>query len=285
MMFSAIQTEKATNEPSYSSPIMWARLGSLSKVIAQGLRPRQPAVMVLSLPRSGSSWVGRTLGKAVDALYLREPVTQSDKTFYYMGTVFKPDEGKVEPRYRELADKAFMGWPDFGPHIVRFPLQWALVWRRPRRVVVKEVNPLACDWYLRRYRPRLVYLVRHPAGVALSWHKKGWLSAEPDDWRRNGEEQGRALKAALAAFGEYPSHINVIYEELCAEPLPVFERIFAFSGLVWNEAIKKYIRRSTRESEAMIHAWRPKVSPEALAALREGYGQFDLPWYRDDEEW
>jgi hypothetical protein len=191
----------------------------------------------------------------------------------------------VEERYRKLADKAFMGWPDFGRHIVRFPLQWTLVWRRPRRVVVKEVNPLACEWYLQRYHPRLVYLVRHPAGVALSWHKKGWLSAEPEAWLKNGEEQGQALQEALRAIEEYPSRMNVIYRELCADPLGVFEQIFAFTGLVWNEGIQRYIQRTTEESKAMTDAWRPKVAPEALSALREGYRQFDLPWYRNDADW
>jgi hypothetical protein len=254
-------------------------------MIAQGLAPQEPAVLVLSLPRSGSSWVGRTLGKAVDALYLREPVTQSDKTFYYMGTVFGLEKPEVEARYRELADKAFMGWPDFGRHIVRFPLQWALVWRRPRRVVVKEVNPLACEWYLKRYQPRLVYLVRHPAGVASSWHKKGWLSAEPGAWLKNGEEQGRALQEARRVFEEYPSRMHVIYEGLCRDPLGIFEQIFAFTGLAWNEGIQRFIRRTTAESAAMIDAWRPKVTPEALEALRQGYQKFDLPWYRSDADW
>jgi hypothetical protein len=280
-----VETQQILKKRRYGSPILWARLGTLSKWIAQKLAPGGPPVLVLSLPRSGSSWVGRTLGRAVDALYLREPVTQSDKSFYYMGTVFPPDTPEVEPRYAELADKAFMGWPDFGRHIVRFPLQWALVWRRPRRVVVKEVNPLACDWYLRRYQPRLVYLVRHPAGVALSWHKKHWLSAEPDAWRANGEEQGAGLKAALEAIEEYPSHMVVVYRELCADPMNVFEKIFSFTGLTWNDEVQEFIRRNTGQSAAMIGAWRPKVPPDALAALREGYEEFDLPWYRSDEDW
>jgi len=78
------------------SPILWARWGFISKLLALMLRPRQPSTLVLSLPRSGSSWVGETLGSALNALYLREPVTQSDASFYDRGTVFALDTPDVE---------------------------------------------------------------------------------------------------------------------------------------------------------------------------------------------
>jgi len=276
---------EATQGARSKSPVLWARWGSISRAIAQGLKARGPAVLILSLPRSGSSWIGETLGRAINALYLREPVTQGDRAFYYKGTVFSPEEPDVAESYRTLADKAFMGWPDFGRHIVVFPPQWGLVWRRPRRVVIKEVNPLACQWYLRRYEPRVVLLVRHPVGVALSWHKKGWLGMEPEAWARNGQLQGRALRFALEALAEYPAYQNVIYEQVCADPMGEFERMFAFAGLTWNGMSRAYVRRTSRDSSKMIDAWRGKVSAEAVEAMREAYRQFDLPWYQKDEEW
>ncbi len=276
---------RTASEGQHKSPVLWARWGRISRVIARTLRPRQPPVLILSLPRSGSSWVGKMLGSALNALYLREPVTQSDASFYDRGTVFALDPPDVAAAYRRLADKAFVGWPDFGPIVVRFPKQWALCWRRPRRVVIKEVNPLACGWYVRRYQPRVVFLMRHPAAVALSFHTQGWLAMEPGAWAKNGELQGRALSTARDALAGYPNCETVFFEALCAEPLSGFQRLFAFAHLMWTDWIQAFVRQHARNSKPMIDAWRGQVSPAALEALRDGYRQFGLAWYQGDDEW
>ena len=82
-----------------AAPVSWVRHAPWTKWLTRILRTRQPAVMLLSLPRSGSSWAGEALGCATDALYLREPVTQSDQLFHDLGTVFAIDaRGNVTPR-------------------------------------------------------------------------------------------------------------------------------------------------------------------------------------------
>ena len=70
------------NAQRVAAPVPWARSKTLSQLLINFIRPRQPTVLVLSLPRSGSSWAGEALGCAIDALYLREPVTQSDHTLH-----------------------------------------------------------------------------------------------------------------------------------------------------------------------------------------------------------
>jgi hypothetical protein len=54
----------------------WAKYGFVSHIIGSIIKPMQPSILVLSLPRSGSSWVGETLGVADDAMYLREPMNK-----------------------------------------------------------------------------------------------------------------------------------------------------------------------------------------------------------------
>ena len=56
---------------------LWARFGPLSRWIGTAIQPHKPPILVLSLPRSGSSWVGETMGISKNAMYLREPINQS----------------------------------------------------------------------------------------------------------------------------------------------------------------------------------------------------------------
>lgn len=279
------------------APVSWVRHAPWTKWLTRVLRTRQPALMLLSLPRSGSSWTGEALGCASDALYLREPVTQSDPLFESLGTLFAIDGPAVNARYERPAGKAFAGWPDFDPGIVRFPDQWALHRRRSRRVVIKEVNPFACGWHIEHYAPRLVLLVRHPAAVALSWQRKGWLRADAGSWAANGELQGRALRSALDALTRYEAHRVVLYEDLCAHPISSFTALYRFAGLTWDARAEAFITDRThnddagntwdtsRNSQQMIDAWRTQAVPSHVRALHQAFSVFGLPWYRDHQTW
>lgn len=276
---------------SHLTPVRWARLGSFSLVIASLLKTRRPPVLVLSLPRSGSSWTGETLGSAADALYLREPVTQSDEAFRNLGTVFSPEDQEISAAYRRLADRAFLGCPDFGGQIVTFPGQWSLISRISRRLVIKEVNPLACQWYITRHQPFIVFLLRHPAAVAWSMHRMGWLGMDRESWGESGDFQGRALRSAQEALKGYERHCLAFYEDLCADPLRQFERLFESAGLRWDDGVRSFIAAKTagndgtgsgRKSSLMADRWREEVPGENAAALRRSFEKYDLPRYREN---
>ena len=70
---------------------------------------------------------------------------------HYHDDHFRSDPATYADRWRDLADRAFAGLPDFRPKIVHYPAQWALRERRRRRVVIKEVNPAGCRWFVARY--------------------------------------------------------------------------------------------------------------------------------------
>src|SRR5438132_1692356 len=108
-----MHVESRTSANGSGPALTWTQWGLASRLIARLVKPRQPSVLVLSMARSGSSWVGGMLGCAPDAAYLREPVTQSDTLFYRKGGIFPLDEPEVEAAYRRQADKAFQGWPEF----------------------------------------------------------------------------------------------------------------------------------------------------------------------------
>lgn len=279
----------------FNDPLLWTKMGFLSWYVAQYLKPLHRPILILSNPRSGSSWVGETLGRAANAMYLREPITQSylnnGKNF-----IFKIDPDDPDKLYKHFADFSFRGYPCFpdAPYVVRYPAQWNLLKRKYRRLVIKEVNPLACEYFLKRYSPIVILLIRHPAAVALSHRKFGW-------WKQIGEEEGDKiafrLRAALDSLKTYNDYVVIRYEELCAEPLEIFRNLFEFSGLEWDENIEKVIREKTshgdkekvystsRDSRSMIRAWEGQLSDMEINNLKKGYQAYDLPWYQAEEEW
>jgi hypothetical protein len=286
---------------------------------------KNPPVLILSLPRSGSSWIGAVLGSSPDVAYLREPLTQSNlMSGVTERTVIHIEPDKLPEDYKRYADNAFSGLPIFGKGVVVDPRQWVLTRRRKKRLIIKEVNPLACRWLIRSYKPRIIFLVRHPAAVALSYAKMGWTGVNirktiPDNvfmtesplkewknqlsdtsedyWDRMGAWQGAILRLTLRELSSYRDCKIVKYETMCRNAVEVFTDLFDFAGLSWNEQIKKTVLEkssggdrnrlyeTSRDSMRMIDAWRSELSKENLNRLRIAYEKFELPWYQTPDQW
>lgn len=302
------------------SPATWASFGPLSRFIAHSIPPASPPILVVSMPRSGSSWVGKFLGVASEALYLREPINQS----YLQETgpspsVFEVNVAKLPPAYKASAASAFAGLPVFPKFIVKYPQQWELSERRRRHVVIKEVNPLALDWIIQEYRPKVIYLVRHPAAVAYSFFRLGWTAQgfearfsqqtrtsenfelerfRDSFWAGQGAFQAVVLKHILKLLEGYKDSTIVRYEDLCTSPTENFCRLYEFCGFDWNANLQTEIQgHSTslkqyqvggydleRNSAEMISKWKTEISEENLAELRQAYLFYNPPYY-GAEEW
>jgi len=287
----------------YTPRLYWARLGPVSTYLARQLKPQEPPTLVLSMPRSGSSWVGETLGHAPNALYLREPISQRHlshcrRTGREPTVVFDVDPATASPVYAQAAQVAFLGLPLFPPYVVKNPRQWGLGSRASRRLVIKEVNPRACAWLVGLYQPRVIFLVRHPAAVALSYARMGWTSRPIH--REFGEHLGSAQRQALDSLASYPDRRFLTYEALCADPVGHFRQLFEFADLAWDSEVEAFIQRRTRgggeailenpystarDSQNMIRSWVGHPQDEELAEIRAGYADYDLPWYRSEDDW
>ncbi|WP_169853135.1 sulfotransferase [Anaerohalosphaera lusitana] len=272
--------------------------------------------MILSLPRSGSSWVGEILGGAGDALYLREPLTQ---TYLRSGgekklSFFEFDGPPWE--YEKAADLSFRAIPQFSKGIVRFPEQWGLNCRTRKKTVIKEVNPFVLPWLMQKYQPRIIYLVRHPASTAHSFHKMGWDGrnqferrfldrslAEINDyqrwagsfWSAHAAVQSVVLKRVLEQAKGYESFKLVQYENLCKDPINEFRSLYDFAGLKWDEAAEDLVVKKTQPSQVDKHSfstqrnsaveaekWRKLVSADKLELIKEAWLWYDPPLYRDE---
>jgi len=262
------------------------------------------------------------MGAAENAYYFREPMTQSYQALYRGGPVTFEFEACVDRRaYRRFAAAAFYGLPAFSASVRPYRNQGGWRERPGRRVVVKEVNPLALDWILESYAPVVVYLVRHPVAVANSYHSRGWtglplermftpaslsalearyeIGSGLDFWERMGAFQAMVQNQVVEALAAAPAFKVVEYERLCTDPLEVFEQLFEFCGLTMDRRIREQITRSTtaraqytpgrydtrRASSDMADRWRSLVDESRIARVRRGYVANSPRFYLREAQW
>lgn len=237
------------------------------------------------------------LGSASDSLYLREPIAQANREVDNGDTLLDVAVDHVPSLYRWASDRAFAGVPCFPPHVAAHPYQWKLAGRRARRLVIKEVNPLALPWWLQLYTPKVILLVRHPAAVLLSWLRMGWVSTDKDDLYQHGRQLGKALRVAAGGLEHYFDCRVIVYEELCVDPMLHFHSLYEFAGLRWTTAIEELIQAHSskddsdnpygtyRNSRSKVNAWVDEISRETLTAIKDGYLAASPAWYREETDW
>jgi hypothetical protein len=182
------------------------------------------AVLIAGVPRSGTTWIGRTLGQTAGATYVNEPDGFRDpfafRTMLAHGENPVLEPGQPAADLERLWAGALAGGREAGTGrdrlaralYERTPLEarraarargrasgrlrlvaWAAVPRvaepAARHVVVKSVQcPLALEWITHRFAPRVLVVERNPFNVLASW-------AELDYVRSDRE---RAVMAAYA---------------------------------------------------------------------------------------
>ena len=305
-------------------PVWWANAGWLTRLAAQVSPVHDPAIVIFSLPRSGSSWTARMLTFDEQVLYLREPFTRTSGNHLDRNTEDRFPVREFDPRkppqgYLDAARKAFAGNPAFPKTILQDPARWTLEDREQKRVLIKDVNPLAAAWLSDQFQPLIVYLLRHPAAVALSYQQRGWLGPKltrsrfrPQTlsyfqvdgyqpvsfWEEMGIFQALVQRMALENLVSHQVLV-VRYEKLCAAPLKEFQSLYEQVGLTWGDPARDGIRSHTtqegvyqiggdslhRDSSMMTDHWKGALSREAKDDLQRGYFALDPPYYRDQAEW
>ncbi|MEV4111305.1 sulfotransferase [Nonomuraea sp. NPDC049695] len=118
---------------------------------------------------------------------------------------------------------------------------------------------------------RFVFLLRHPASIATSWHE-----ASPD--RRTPEAAAldalRYMKAVQRARSALPG-LTVRYEELSAEPERVTREICAFLGLEWEPRMLSYGEQPVLEKG--LGDWREKIRSGTVQPPRELPSEDQIP--------
>ena len=295
------------------SPVVWANTGPIGRWWARVVQPGQVPVVIMSLPRSGSSWVGKMLGNAPSALYLHEPINQSILAHTDLPTLFEVTSSDTERAVRSFTDDVFAAYPAFDRSVVKDAGQWSWMGRKGAQLVVKEVNPFVYSWLQRRYTFKTIYLVRHPGAVAASYHRLEWTDEQFEHlptvqalmhqnhragfWTRHGTMQAIASRVMRDALDEQrvDRYHTVRYEDVCARPVQAFRKLFSFAGLEWTRDDADRIRKHTtssnarrtntysvqRDSAEMINIWRDELSTAQFRSLRDAYLQYNPPLYAD----
>jgi hypothetical protein len=270
----------------------------------------RPSILLLSYPRSGSSWAGKVLATSKQLAYLREPVTQPYlKRFGGEQAVFKAEECHQDISiYKKLADDAFAGLPCLHKGVVDCKRDfWPFFKTVKQKILIKEVNPAAAQFYCEHYQPVLFLLLRHPAAVALSFHERGWLKrhaellnseTELDEWARFGKLYGTFLAEAVDVANHYQNAKIITYEELVHDPKQQFADMFAYSVVDvpenFDSVIEQYCYsnddlssgfQTERNSKLTSQKWKSKLTSEQLGSLRKGFLETSLAFYREPGDW
>ncbi|MEM8598302.1 MAG: sulfotransferase [Bacteroidota bacterium] len=243
---------------------------------------KQVPILVVGLPRSGTTWLASTLAKADGVRYFHEPFNVTlgpEVRAFHMRYVRAADR---DPAFEQHARAAFAGRGVYNGHAAprdAHALQQNLWW--PSRHLVKDVHAcLALDWISHHLRPRIVIALRHPCAMASSWARlRGRF---PDDWHWQGSDahlqvllaQPALMDDHLASYRDvmnsaktyfeklgafwgasnyvmlqqherHPDWIVVQHETLCVEPEQAYRTLFEDLDLRWTQAIRQQLAGDT----------------------------------------
>jgi hypothetical protein len=187
-------------------------------------------------------------------------------------------------------------------------LPWALLGRRR---LIKEVNPLALEYWIARFSPLIVFIVRHPAAIAASYVELGWL--ENADVRDTSNVEGltpfevfglRVGEIYHHAFGVLSNYagkyIVVRYESLVVHEASELAKISSFAMLPLTPAdLVSDLESGTSKPRSLMQSpfslnrrsadqndkWRRRLSPAQISEVRSGYFRHRCPFYVGDDEW
>ncbi len=198
---------------------------------------------------------------------------------------------------------------------------------RKLRPLLKDPFALfSAEWLADRFRVRPVIMIRKPVAFVSSIKRLNWGF----DYERNWLPQRGLMRDHLAAhegsFHGYRGEIDLVgegivmwnviydfvralrgrredflyvrYEDLAAEPLAGFERLYAALGLSWSEDVRAHIagfsdsanpkdvsarkrREIKRDSRAATETWRGRLTPDEIERVTRETATVAAAFYDD----
>lgn len=279
-------------------------------------------ILLSSLPRSGSTWVMKMLEASGELTAFHEPdhLNQWSVGDGGMHPYIPPAEESAE--YYSMYKKVFSGVSfrravptrQFFDQLMRM----ARVKVLRKRVLVKSVYNLHnLEWISNRFDVRVVILLRHPAAIAHSIHrrwphaylkdpqnqtqfvgdylgeKKSILDEASGIYEKLASRIGAYYRAAEEQASRHPEWIVVYHEDLCTNSLEGFQSLFEELTLPGFDRARAAITSSNapKESDEVEHVkrvaaeevekWKSNLDQGEIQQIAESYSAFSNNWYPD----
>lgn len=247
------------------------------KLAADVLAARQPPILIIGLPRSGSSWLGDVLATAEGVKYYREPFncTWQPEAEPYQYLYLREEDAHLE--FDTYVSAAFEGRVP-KEHVDRH------VWgqhRRfdwwPGRVLIKEVHAiLAAERIEHVANAEVIVIVRHPGALAASWSRMREKRPDGPQWYDIDSQLDRLLAQPQLIEDYLRPYVEVLERARSGEKY--FEKVGAMWGAVYHVILSQAARRG----------W-TIVTHESLCGDAEGqygklYEELDLRWSKRTTE-
>lgn len=294
-------------------------LGEYSKFAFQGRPAPSEAIFLAGSGRSGTTWLTDVICALPGIQQIFEPlcplqntqvrfITGWDKSDPYMRAVYLSPKANY-PNWQEVWQRILTG---------RFRNYWTDYARNnyfPDRFLIKEVRAnLMLGYIYNQFRPRIIYIMRHPAAVIHSrltapqpWHAdvtdllqqktlvtdylQPWVSeiaAETSQLGAHAVWWAVENHVAMQQLQNIP-HFFVYYEDLVMQPETVLTTLLPWLGYAkMPPRVEKMLLRPSRMSHATVtyrdkqtrlSHWQQHLSPIDQQQVLLWANRFDLMMY------
>jgi hypothetical protein len=295
-------------------------------------------IVVTGTHRCGSTWVGKMIASHPKVKYYSEPFNPEQaggpaRGYFHYVTDAEDDQYRTYLRpflrlYSSLSD------PDQGVNPISRLWKRACGtlkscagrWLGVRPLFKDPMALLSAEWLARTYAPDMIVLIRHPAAFASSLKRLGWffpfqdllgqdelmqvylepfradmeqILREPPDIIAQSILLWRMLHHVILRYRlEHPDWIFIRHEDLSADPVPSFERLFQRLGLAFTSRVRQTIQDHSRPENpreatvGVVHQlhrdsagsrwnWLRRLTGEEIRRIRRGTEEIARHFYCD----
>ena len=271
-------------------------------------------LVVVGMPRSGTSWLAKALSLCDGVSYYFEPDQRLGKRYKYRYLVEDIQDQNLE----QHIEKSFHGRISDEYTIAEQSFRDILLHPHSSTVLVKWVRLCVClDWIAKTFPEiKVVQIIRHPVPLFLSWRARGW-EPENDLWillRQKRLMQGPLLpyvsimndaktyweKAGAlwgaVTFMQWKAHrqdwIFKPHEWYCYDPEKRIYWLAKKLGLVWNRNVNDFLQPDRRiikgpgygerrDPRSEICKWIGRITPNELHEINSVTQKFNLPFFKN----
>ncbi|WP_013323380.1 sulfotransferase family protein [Gloeothece verrucosa] len=280
-------------------------------------------ILVTGCSRSGSTWVGESIGLNKKLRYIYEPfnidIKSPNRLKFPFQFMYINEENGAE--YYQPIQKL----------LTTIPLKERLAnfGQGKQRPLLKD--PLAvfsAPWLNKQFQAKVVVTIRHPASIVSSRKKLGWrfnfknflqqsllmqdylepLRSDLESLTKRDrdiiDESIMLWKVIYYVVDIYrhnhPDWLFIRHEDICADPLAAFKQIFAYLNITVSDSICQSILDSTseknpteiptatqhnlrRNSRSVSELWKSRLSATEIQRVRQETGELADKFYSEAE--